>query len=178
MRMTFRYSFSAFIRARATSVALVMGVSLMLSGCAETELVSHLFKKATWAGSQETAGSYKVGNPYTVAGVRYHPREDFNMVETGIASWYGPNFHGKRTANGEKYDQNALTAAHRTLQMPSLVRVTNLENGLGFFNSFFLKLFLFLLFSNLFNLFLNLGNDLLLLYFLSFFLFWGCLFAL
>lgn len=129
MRMTFRYSFSAFIRARATSVALVMGVSLMLSGCAETELVSHLFKKATWAGSQETAGSYKVGNPYTVAGVRYHPREDFNMVETGIASWYGPNFHGKRTANGEKYDQNALTAAHRTLQMPSLVRVTNLENG-------------------------------------------------
>ena len=129
MRMTFRSSFCAFVRARATSVAFVMGVSVMLSGCAETELVSHMFKKATWAGSKETAGSYKVGNPYTVAGVRYHPQEDFNKVETGIASWYGPNFHGKRTANGEIYDQNALTAAHRTLQMPSLVRVTNLQNG-------------------------------------------------
>lgn len=129
MRMTFRSSCRALNRARAASVAVVMGVSLLLSGCAETELVTHMFKKATWAGSKETAGSYKVGNPYTVAGVRYHPREDFNMVETGIASWYGPNFHGKRTANGETYDQNALTAAHRTLQMPSLVRVTNLENG-------------------------------------------------
>lgn len=129
MRMTFRSSFCAFIRARVISIALVAGVAVMLSGCAETELVSHMFKKATWAGSQETAGSYKVGNPYNIAGVRYHPQEDFNKVETGIASWYGPNFHGKRTANGEIYDQNALTAAHRTLQMPSLVRVTNLQNG-------------------------------------------------
>jgi rare lipoprotein A len=129
MRMTFRSSFRASIRARLTVITVVLGVSMMLSACAETELVSHLFKKTTWAGSQETAGSYKVGNPYTVSGVRYHPREDFSMTETGIASWYGPNFHGKRTANGEIYDQNALTAAHRTLQMPSLVRVTNLQNG-------------------------------------------------
>jgi len=129
MRMTTRSFFRASMRNGLTSLALVLGLSVMLSGCAETELATHLFKKATWAGSQETAGTYKVGNPYSVAGVRYHPREDFNLVETGIASWYGPNFHGKRTANGEVYDQNALTAAHRTLQMPSLVRVTNLENG-------------------------------------------------
>lgn len=125
MRMTFHSSF----RSRLSGLVAVLGVSVLLSGCAETQLVSHWFKKSTWAGSQETAGSYKVGNPYTVAGVRYHPRENFNLVETGIASWYGPNFHGKRTANGEIYDQNALTAAHRTLQMPSLVRVTNLQNG-------------------------------------------------
>jgi len=116
-------------RFRSMSAFVAMAAILMLSGCAETQLASHLFKKATWAGSKENAGTYKVGNPYSVAGVRYHPREDFSHSETGIASWYGPNFHGKHTANGEVYDQNALTAAHRTLQMPSLVRVTNLENG-------------------------------------------------
>lgn len=108
--------------------ALLAGL-MSLSACSEVQLASHIFKKATWSGSQETAGSYKIGNPYTVSGVRYYPREDFRMVETGIASWYGPSFHGKRTANGEIYNQNDLTAAHRTLQMPSIVRVTNLENG-------------------------------------------------
>ena len=73
--------------------------------------------------------TYKVGNPYEVAGVWYYPAEDFGYREEGIASWYGPGFHGKRTANGEKYDMNALTAAHKTLPMPSVVLVTNLENG-------------------------------------------------
>ena len=57
------------------------------------------------------------------------PQEDFGYAETGVASWYGPNFHGENTANGETYDMHGLTAAHRTLQMPSVVRVTNLENG-------------------------------------------------
>ncbi|WP_395711338.1 septal ring lytic transglycosylase RlpA family protein [Reyranella sp.] len=74
-------------------------------------------------------GTYKIGNPYTVEGVVYTPKEEFNRVETGVASWYGPGFHGKSTANGERYDQSDRTAAHRTLQMPSIVRVTNLENG-------------------------------------------------
>lgn len=74
-------------------------------------------------------GVYKVGKPYQVAGVWYYPAEDYDYDETGIASWYGPGFHAERTANGEIYDQNALTAAHKTLPMPSLVRVTNLENG-------------------------------------------------
>ena len=55
--------------------------------------------------------------------------EDLNYIETGIASWYGPNFHGKYTANGEIFDQNLITAAHRTLPLPSVVQVTNLENG-------------------------------------------------
>lgn len=115
---------------RPRFIALMAAAALLsLTACSEVELASHVFKKATWSGSQEAAGTYKVGNPYTVSGVRYYPREDFRLVETGIASWYGPNFHGKRTANGEIYNQNDLTAAHRTLQMPSLVRVTNLENG-------------------------------------------------
>lgn len=77
---------------------------------------------------------YKVGAPYRIDGVWYRPKEDFAYRRTGIASYYGGetdgnDFHGRPTANGEIYDMNALTAAHPTLQMPSLVRVTNLENG-------------------------------------------------
>ena len=75
------------------------------------------------------AGVYKIGQPYQVDNVWYYPREQPDYDETGIASWYGPGFHGKRTANGEVYDENGLTAAHKTLPMPAMVRVTNLENG-------------------------------------------------
>lgn len=75
------------------------------------------------------AGYYKVGTPYEVNGQWYHPRVDYAYRETGIASWYGAKFHGRETANGEVFNRRALTAAHPTLPMPSLVRVTNLENG-------------------------------------------------
>ncbi|BBK42934.1 hypothetical protein STVA_29540 [Allostella vacuolata] len=74
-------------------------------------------------------GVYKIGNPYQIMGVWYYPKEEYDYRETGIASWYGSDFHGKSTANGETYDMNDLTAAHRTLPLPSIVRVTNLENG-------------------------------------------------
>ncbi|HTQ14603.1 MAG TPA: septal ring lytic transglycosylase RlpA family protein [Rhizomicrobium sp.] len=74
-------------------------------------------------------GQYKVGNPYQIDGTWYYPREQPGYDETGIASWYGPDFYGRRTANGELYDAGALTAAHRTLPMPVNVRVTNLDNG-------------------------------------------------
>ncbi|MBN9489317.1 MAG: septal ring lytic transglycosylase RlpA family protein [Alphaproteobacteria bacterium] len=80
-------------------------------------------------GSTASRGAYKVGNPYTIDGTTYVPREEFNHTETGMASWYGPGFHGRNTANGEVYNQSERTAAHRTLQMPSVVRVTNLDNG-------------------------------------------------
>ncbi|MGZ5911802.1 MAG: septal ring lytic transglycosylase RlpA family protein [Reyranella sp.] len=85
------------------------------------------------SGSRNVAqrGSYKIGAPYKIDGVTYTPQEEFNHVETGVASWYGPGFHGKSTANGEAYDQSARTAAHRTLQMPAIVRVTNLDNGMS-----------------------------------------------
>lgn len=73
--------------------------------------------------------SYKVGGTYVIAGQVYTPDENYRYNESGMASWYGPGFHGKRTANGEAYDQQAMTAAHRTLPMPSVVRVTNLSNG-------------------------------------------------
>jgi rare lipoprotein A len=74
-------------------------------------------------------GIYKVGTPYQIDGAWYYPAEDFKYDETGIASWYGEQFHAKDTANGETFDLNELTAAHRTLPMPSIVEVTNLENG-------------------------------------------------
>jgi rare lipoprotein A len=76
-----------------------------------------------------SAGVYKIGDPYQIGGVWYYPHEQPDYDETGIASWYGPDFYGKYTANGEVYDGDALTAAHRTLPMPVNVRVTNLENG-------------------------------------------------
>ncbi len=72
---------------------------------------------------------YKVGNKYSVNNKYYFPKKDLYYNKTGIASWYGPKFHGKLTANGEIYNQYALTAAHKTLPIPSAVRVTNLQNN-------------------------------------------------
>ena len=74
-------------------------------------------------------GIYKIGKPYQIAGRWYYPKEDYNYSETGVASWYGEDFNGKRTANGERYNMNTLTAAHRTLPLPCIVKVTNLQNG-------------------------------------------------
>ncbi len=102
---------------------------LFLAACAEAELVSHAAKQVQQEPPAGEAGIYKVGNPYQVNGVWYYPKVDYGYRETGIASWYGPNFHGNLTANGEVFDQHQMTAAHRTLPMPSLVRVTNLDNG-------------------------------------------------
>ncbi len=96
-----------------------------LVGCAETQFLTHMIKQIP----NSTKTIYKVGSSYSIDGKRYYPKESFNYSETGIASWYGPDFHGKDTANGERYNKYDLTAAHRTLQMPSIVRVTNLENG-------------------------------------------------
>lgn len=68
--------------------------------------------------------------PYTVRGITYYPQQDSERYKAvGLASWYGTMFHGEATANGEKYDLYGMTAAHKTLPLPSYVRVTNLENG-------------------------------------------------
>lgn len=74
-------------------------------------------------------GYYKVGNPYKIGGKKYHPKVQPGYREKGVASWYGEAFHGKETANGEIYDMNDMTAAHRTLPLPCVVEVTNLKNG-------------------------------------------------
>lgn len=115
---------------RLLSLRAALGAAL-LAGCAGHPAP----RGADSAGAPPPAsevqglGMYKVGNPYQIAGVWYRPAEDFAYDETGIASWYGEDFHGKYTANGEVYDLNAMTGAHRTLPMPTIVQVTNLDNG-------------------------------------------------
>lgn len=106
-----------------------------VAGCAETKRSTPTAKRPQ--GADETVveeqgigqGIYKIGTPYRINGVWYYPAPDYSYSETGIASWYGEEFDGRPTANGEVYDMGALTAAHRTLPLPSLVQVTNLENG-------------------------------------------------
>lgn len=103
-------------------------VCLALGACSEKAAVSGSpYEQANIIKSQ--GGAYKVGKPYKVLGQYYVPKEDYSYSEVGIASWYGKDFHAKKTANGEDYDMNTLTAAHRTLPLPSIVKVTNLENG-------------------------------------------------
>lgn len=126
-------------RAIAVVASLLAGAAL-LSACAETNLIFHSAKKLSRALSDNAESKpkssehsvpagYKLGKPYVIAGVSYFPQFDPHYNETGIASWYGEPFHGRDTANGERYDMNELTAAHKTMPMPSTVRVTNLENG-------------------------------------------------
>jgi peptidoglycan lytic transglycosylase len=74
-------------------------------------------------------GVYRVGQPYMVAGRVYVPEENVNYSAEGMASWYGNDFHGRYTANGEIFDMNSISAAHPTLPLPSYVRVTNLSNS-------------------------------------------------
>jgi rare lipoprotein A len=74
-------------------------------------------------------GVYRVGKPYEVGGRTYYPSENRHYRHEGIASWYGDDFHGRLTANGEIYDMEAISAAHPTLPMPCYARVTNLRNG-------------------------------------------------
>jgi len=74
-------------------------------------------------------GSYRIGKPYIVNGRTYSPKENPSYRAEGTASWYGPDFHGRMTANGEVYDMHAISAAHPTMPLPSYARVTNLDNG-------------------------------------------------
>lgn len=102
----------------------------ILTSCSETTYMAHVAKQIPLPGdTPKSVGYYKVGTPYKIKNRQYYPAETFSHTETGIASWYGPNFHGKLTANGEIFNKNDLTAAHRTLQLPSIIRVTNLRNG-------------------------------------------------
>ena len=114
---------------------------MLLAGCSTAELTVDLIKKSKKRAEQvEIARAveggvitanpvYKIGNPYQVGGVWYYPERDLAYDETGIGSWYGNEFAGRLTANGEIFDPNMVTAAHKTLPMPSVVRVTNLDNG-------------------------------------------------
>lgn len=71
----------------------------------------------------------RLGKPYQISGIWYVPRHQPDYDEVGVGSWYGKKFHHKDTANGETFDMHAISAAHTTLPLPSMVEVTNLENG-------------------------------------------------
>lgn len=122
---------------RSMQIAILGLACASLIGCAEAELGAQLAKSVagTTAGERidghpdGRGGYFKVGNAYKVDGDWYYPKEDTSYDSTGIGSWYGPQFHGKKTANGEIFDQNSISAAHPTLPMPTIARVTNLENG-------------------------------------------------
>lgn len=120
-------------RTCATASA-VIATATLLTGCSgsgydSTYGVSASPRVVRSGPIPKGGGTYKVGRPYKVAGRWYVPREDHAYDHTGIASWYGDDFHGRKTANGEIYNMNALSAAHPTLPLPSYVYVTNVENG-------------------------------------------------
>jgi rare lipoprotein A len=110
-----------------------------LANCASSGLSSRIDPKYGVSSSPRVVawgdpvpkggGTYRIGKPYTVGGRVYVPEEDVNYREEGLASWYGDDFHGRQTANGEVFDMGSLTAAHPTLPMPCYARVTNLGNG-------------------------------------------------
>lgn len=121
---------------KISSLGLVMAVTgLSLTGCGSND-VSKFGKEYGKASPYyrgngtlpKGGGHYKVGSPYVVNGKKYYPSEDRGYDKVGKASWYGPTFHGRKTANGEYFDMNRLTGAHPTLPLPSFVRVTNLKN--------------------------------------------------
>ena len=138
-------------------VAVMVLSALAVSGCSATPPKSNISNvtppptavpKETWGTTvrrrigeltldrgkpkprrQKRRGYRKVGKPYQIKGIWYTPRVDPNYNATGIASFYAHDFHDKPTANGETFDMHALTAAHKTLPLPSYVIVQNLENG-------------------------------------------------
>jgi len=121
---------------KKSSITLVFAIVLafMLNGCGKSHVESYpsyTSNKHTSASLPSGKGGHvKTGKPYKVMGQWYYPLASAaNYDETGVASWYGKKFHGKATANGERYDMHAMSAAHKTLPMPTMVRVTNLDNG-------------------------------------------------
>jgi rare lipoprotein A len=119
--------------------AAAVAACLVLANCSSSGLSSRIDPKYGVSSSPRVValgdpapkggGTYRVGKPYTVAGRVYVPEEDVNYREEGLASWYGDDFHGRLTANGEIFDMTSLSAAHPTLPMPCYARVTNLSNG-------------------------------------------------
>src|ERR1700722_5412617 len=126
--------------ARAARCGAAAGLCLTLANCASSgKFAGRVDPKYGVSSSPRVVaygdpvprggGTYRVGKPYTVGGRVYVPEEDVNYREEGLGSWYGDDFPGRQTANGEVFDMDGLSAAHPTLPMPSYARVTNLSNG-------------------------------------------------
>ncbi|TMJ77380.1 MAG: septal ring lytic transglycosylase RlpA family protein [Alphaproteobacteria bacterium] len=128
------------LRPFAVACLGLFAAALLASGCSNSERPAAGMEPRSSAPASHRViaygqpvpkggGSYKVGDPYQIDGQWHTPREDPGYDRTGIASYYAHDFHGRRTANGEIFDMSALSAAHPTLPLPSLVYVTNMENG-------------------------------------------------
>lgn len=126
-----KFPFSGTIKA---NLLMAIGVSVLLSACASPNGSKSnrldLSQKVVNYGQRvpKGGGHYKVGRPYKIANKWYKPHVNTRYDRVGTASWYGDLFHGRKTANGEVFDMDALTAAHPTLPLPTLVKVTNLAN--------------------------------------------------
>jgi rare lipoprotein A len=116
-------------RVRSLAAILLAGAGLAACATPHPKLSNRLATSAMARSPSGAGGVYKVGEPYQVAGVWYVPREQPDYDVTGLASWYGDAFNQKPTANGEIFDMGAVSAAHTTLPLPSMVEVTNLDNG-------------------------------------------------
>lgn len=122
---------------RLTRLLAAAASCLALANCANSHMSSRVDPRYGTSASARVVepgepvpkgGVYRVGKPYMIGGREYVPQEDVNYSAVGMASWYGDDFHGRYTANGEIFDMNSLSAAHPTLPLPSYVRVTNLAN--------------------------------------------------
>jgi len=128
---------------RPLVAAISCAAVLMLGGCAQQQFAanhpSEYFPQSVYGAASPRVvadgeevphggGKYLVGHPYMVAGHMYYPSERKHYTAVGLASGYGDAFHGRRTANGEIYDSNSISAAHPTMPLPSYARVTNLHN--------------------------------------------------
>jgi rare lipoprotein A len=133
----------SFFAARSRFALFIAGLgALSLAGCAQAPPVTHgseYFPQSVYGAASPQVvgdanaiphggGTYKVGQPYVVAGKTYYPNNYKRYSGVGYASWYGDAFHGRRTANGEIYDRDSISAAHPTMPLPSYARVTNLRN--------------------------------------------------
>jgi len=109
---------------------LLLTILFVISSCSPQDALYRKLSKED-AGKKHYEGHYKIGESYKVNNKTYHPEKNHNYQETGMCSWYGKKdgFHGKKTANGDTYNKNMLTAAHRTLPLPSMIKVTNLKNN-------------------------------------------------
>lgn len=130
-----RFTWGVAAAGRARGWLLMAAASSVLAACATPQPRFDI----DVGGGPASAGDLGSGppaqpvpgtmRPYQVAGVWYRPRVDPNYDETGIASWYGPQFHQRQTSDGEIFDMDMISAAHKTLPLPCIVEVTNLENG-------------------------------------------------
>ncbi len=121
---------------RVASVSACVVLCLFLANCANSGRIDSRYGVSASDRVVESGepvpkggGVYHVGNPYVVGGQTYYPEDNPHYRAEGLASWYGDDFHGRYTANGEIFDKEGISAAHPTLPLPSYVRVTNLSNG-------------------------------------------------